>query len=49
MIIVEHYEDLGDVLQICAILHGVLTKTSDLGRFEQYRNITYPTRPDKIN
>ena len=35
--------------QICAILHGVLTISSDIGLFEQYLNITYPTRPDKIN
>ena len=31
-----------------AILHGVLTISSDIGCFEQYCNITYPTRPDKI-
>ena len=35
--------------QICAILHGVLTISSDIRRFEQYRNSTYPTQPDKIN
>ena len=35
--------------QGCTILHGVLTISSDIGRFEQYRNGTYPTRPDKIN
>ena len=37
------------IQQICATLHGVLTISSDIGRFEQYRNGTYPTRPDKIN
>ena len=36
------------VIQGCTILHGVLTISSDIGRFEQYRNGTYPTRPDKI-
>ena len=37
------------VEQGCTILHGVLTISSDFGRFEQYRNGMYPTRPDKIN
>ena len=27
------------VVQICAILHGVLTISSDIGRFEQYRKV----------
>ena len=34
--------------QICVILHGVLTISSDIGCFEPYHTITYPTRPDKI-
>ena len=36
-------------MQICAILQRVLTILSDIGRFEQYLNVTYPTRPEKIN
>ena len=35
--------------QICVILHGVLLILSDIGRFEQYRKVMYPTRPNKIN
>ena len=35
--------------QGCTIKHGVLTISADIGCFEQYRNGTYPTRPDKIN
>ena len=37
------------LFQGCTILHGVLTVSSDIGRFEQYRISTYPTRPNKIN
>ena len=35
--------------QGCTILHGVLTISSDIGRFEQYRNVMDPSRPDKNN
>ena len=36
------------IIQICAILHRVLTILSDIGGFEQYCNLTYPTRPNKV-
>ena len=40
---------LWSVEQIWAILHGVLTISPDIGRFEQYHNVMYPTRRDKFN
>ena len=39
----------GGRYQGCTILHRVLTISSDIGGFEQYRNGTHLTRPDKIN
>ena len=35
---------LNPTVQICEILHGVLTISSVVGRFEQYWNETYPKR-----
>ena len=30
-------------------MYDITRSVNDIGRFEQYRNGMYPTRPDKIN